>query len=132
MIKAPNRRTPKGKIIPDEHSEQVALVQWLDLKRIDYFAVPNANAMSSLSPTMAIRLMAKLKKEGFKSGVSDIVVLLPNKIIFLEMKRQSGGVQSDTQKQFQHQVNKYPYAEYYLAKGFQNAKDFLEQEQKNS
>ena len=45
------------------------------------------------------------KATGLLSGVSDLIVLLPNAItLFVEVKIESGGVQSDSQKEFEKTV----------------------------
>ena len=118
---AKTRSMPKNKLLPDERTEQIALCQWLDIKRIDYFAIPNGGHRHLLTAI-------KLKQEGVKSGVSDMAIFLPDKILFLEMKKQKGGVQSDTQKAFEQIVSKYPYARYELARGFVKAKEIIEKE----
>ena len=77
-------------VVPSEHQEQCAVVQWLEWNNIDFFAVPNANAMSSENRTKAIRIAVKQKKEGVKAGVSDLVILGYKRVLFVEMKRVSG------------------------------------------
>ena len=58
---------------------------------------------------------------GLKSGVSDLIVLFPDRAIFCEVKTPTG-VQSETQKDFQEQVEKLGF-EYILVRSlldFQN------------
>ena len=67
-----------------EHEEQVALVNWFrdHFKEPDYiiFAVPNGGSRGE-------REAERLKAEGVKAGVSDIIILTHGKTIFLEMKK---------------------------------------------
>lgn len=71
-------------IIASEHIEQVRLVNWFrnNFKEPDYiiFAVPNGG-------TRGAREAVRLKQEGVKAGVSDIIILTHGKTIFLEMKK---------------------------------------------
>lgn len=83
--------------VASEHSEQVALVQWLTYLGIRYFAIPNGSLRH-------VAVAVKLRAEGVVSGPSDLVILpevgtgLP--IVFLEMKRSKGGKTSLAQKEF--------------------------------
>ena len=53
-----------------EHDQQKMVADWLDANRIKFFAVPNAGRRS---PQMA----AKLKAEGMKVGIPDLIILTP-------------------------------------------------------
>ena len=59
------------------------------------FAVPN--------DTQNVRELLRKKATGLVSGVSDLIVLMPNKCIFVEVKTEKGK-QSDKQKEFQATV----------------------------
>ncbi len=122
-----------------EHQEQCLLIKWLRVKKIKHFAVPNANALSSQNKMMAIRIANKLRSEGVASGVSDLVIMLPLKILFIEMKKApkilksgklsySGIKTSDNQKVFLESVNTLPYALGYVAYGWIEAKSIIENE----
>jgi len=45
-------------------------------------------------------VVSKLKKEGFRKGVSDLVILDYKRVLFLELKRTKGGITSDDQKEW--------------------------------
>ena len=77
-------------ICPSEHIEQCTVVQWLDWNNIKFFAVPNANNMSSSNKRYAINVANRMKKEGVRSGVYDLVILDYKRVLFLEMKRLKG------------------------------------------
>ena len=80
------------------------------------FSVPN----DSESKEETMRKLAT----GLKRGASDLIVLLPNRAVFCEVKTPTG-VQSETQKDFQEQVEKLGF-EYILVRSlldFQNKID---------
>ena len=83
-----------------EHEEQVALVNWFsdNFKEPDYviFAVPNGGKRW-------IKEAGRLKAEGTKAGVSDLIIITHGKVIFLEMKKLNGKL-SDKQKEFNENV----------------------------
>lgn len=78
------------------------------------FAIPNGGSRNQLEAM-------KLKKTGTLAGVSDLIIMIPNKIIFLELKTEKG-IQSDSQKLFQNKVNALGF-EYCLIR---NLKDYEE------
>ena len=68
--------------LPTELQEQHTFVEWLDIKKLRYFAVPNeTTTISHLSTHQKIKFWLKRKKEGVKKGVPDLVVFLDNKIL---------------------------------------------------
>jgi hypothetical protein len=79
-----------------EHKLQVSLMDYLASAARDeifYFAVPNQSNRHIASAT-------KMKREGVRSGVADLVFMLPKgRVGWLEMKT-AKGVLSDTQKAF--------------------------------
>ena len=88
-----------------EHIEQVRFVNWFrdNFKEPDYiiFAVPNGGKRG-------IKEAGRLKDEGVKSGVSDLIIITHNKVIFLEMKKLNGKL-SDKQKDFNDNVEYLGY-----------------------
>jgi hypothetical protein len=92
----------------DEHSEQVAVVAYLQMSYPDvlFWATPNG-AMMGGGRAGAIRMNA-LKAEGLLPGVSDLIIFEPRggySAMFLEMKRADGGSgASDNQLWFIRQV----------------------------
>ena len=79
--------------VPSEHDEQVAFLQWWKrnpkTKGDRIFAVPNGGHRSKRTASM-------LKAEGVCPGVPDLFV--PVRSLWIEMKRQKGGVLSKNQK----------------------------------
>lgn len=87
-------------LIPSEHDEQAAVIEWCHLmagRNLDYgmiFAIPNGGMRSKATA-------GKLKAEGVKPGVPDLMLPVPKGIyagMFIEMKRRKGGTVSAEQK----------------------------------
>src|SRR5574344_386333 len=57
------------------------------------FSVPNGGLRKAID-------MVMLKREGLLTGASDVVIMLPHKVIFMEFKTDNGK-QSQKQKDFQ-------------------------------
>lgn len=103
--------------IPTEHEEQQAFCEYLDVRRIKYFAIPNGFYTSEKNKSKKFGLISKFKKEGMKKGTPDMVVFLPHKILFVEMKRKKGGVLSADQKQWIEYINTLDYASAVVCRG---------------
>ena len=98
------RRTPQDK----EHRIQSACVRWYRLQypkmKHNLFAVPNGSKRD-------VVIGAKLKEEGVLSGVSDLILLKPNRFygaLLIETKTPDGR-QSDTQKEWQQKITEDGY-----------------------
>ena len=122
--------------LPTESIEQQKLIQWLKVKKIFHFAVPNGSVLKG-TPLQRAKQMQRLKNEGLLVGVSDIVVMLPNKILFIELKRArktltSGKLSishtkvSGEQKSFMKRVNEFDYADAYIAYGANEAMQIIQ------
>ena len=120
-----------------ETQEQQKLVQWLKLKKIFYFSVPNGSVLKG-NPLQRAKQMNRLKSEGLIVGTSDIVVMLSNKILFIELKRAkkvlksgklstSNSVTSKEQLKFLESVNEFGYAIGNVCYGFNEAKELIEE-----
>ena len=81
------RKWTKSKNIPLEDYEQQCLVQYLLKNKYDFFAPINENSYSFLNKKIATIIEAKMKSMGKLKGVLDIVIFLPEFILFMEMKR---------------------------------------------
>ncbi len=62
------------------------------------FAVPNGGKRNKIEAM-------KMISTGTLAGVSDLIVIIPNKVIFVEIKTKKG-IQSDKQKEFENTVSK--------------------------
>ena len=106
-------------MLTEEHEIQCAICQVLDAHKILYFAVPNGGKRS-------ITTACRLKKEGVKSGVSDLVLLLPNAVtVFVEVKTAKNR-QQDTQKTFQSNVEKLGF-KYLIWRSVDDAVKFIKE-----
>ena len=93
-----------------ENKIQQEIVQWFranHYKKGVIFSVPNERAGGYLA-------MKDLLLTGLLSGVSDLIVVLPNKVLFVEVKNEIGR-QSDKQKNFQLGVTNLNH-EYHLVR----------------
>lgn len=119
----------------EEHNEQVALVQYLDLLGLKYTAIVN-----SFFGNKNYGMVAKFKREGWRPGLPDVFIIIKknnkSKPIFIEMKKQSikpkrngkGGV-SDGQREWITALN-YAGINSYVCYGFEEAKRVVDQELK--
>ena len=74
------------------------------------FSVPNGGKRNKLESK-------KLKQTGVMAGVSDLIVLLPSKCLFIELKAEKE-IQSDVQKKFESKVNLLGF-DYYLIRSIE-------------
>lgn len=63
----------------------------------------------------------KNKAMGVRSGIPDYVIVFPEKVLFLELKREKGGVVSTTQKKWIAALSNNQRVEVAVAKGFEEA-----------
>lgn len=99
-------------MIPSEHEEQSTVIRYCDIKKIPVFAIPNANALSSQNKQMAIRNMAKMKREGLRKGIPDLFIPVAKDNyhgLFIEMKRIKGSTTSKEQKDWIEKLNNNGY-----------------------
>ena len=87
-----------------EHQVQKAIAQYLDMRGVCWFAVPNGGQRNKI-------VAAKLKSEGVKAGVPDICVIHDGMAFFLEVKKPQTsnsrkGTLSKPQKEFISKIKK--------------------------
>lgn len=144
------RANPVGlKAIPKEAKQQEALFEWMALVRVPVarmdaagnlteiddwlpltdiaYAVPNGTSIAG-TPQQRAKYMNSLKKQGFKVGVSDIVIPFPTVArhgLYLELKRDKTAKVSEAQKAWRSLMRRLDYrAE--IAVGFDEAKAIIE------
>ena len=99
-------------IIPSEFQEQVALVQWLDIKGLKYSSIPNSTY------TKSIQQKIKNKQSGLRPGLPDLLVALPGVgVIWIELKRTKRGVVSAVQQSWVDTLNACPGNQAYICLG---------------
>jgi Holliday junction resolvase len=86
-------------VIPTEYQEQVNLIQYLELKGYPYFRVPNETHTHSWNQKRINRAL------GVKSGVPDLFVIVNNRLIAIEMKRQKGSKTTPEQIEWIKRLN---------------------------
>ena len=106
-------------MIPTEAEEQIKLVQWLRLKNLPHFRVPNETY------TKSWRQKNMNKALGVSKGVPDLFVIVGGKLIAIEMKRTKGSVTSREQIDWIERLNKAG-VQATIAKGCQEAIAFVE------
>ena len=108
---------------PRQHGEsdfQKAVVRFLRNQNIYCFSVPNAGKVP-------LTVGRYLKAEGSLAGVSDIIILLPRRAVFVEFKNPNGtGRQSDAQKDFQRNVEALGF-EYLIWDSWAQVEAFLKE-----
>lgn len=81
------------------------------------FSVPNGGSRNPIEAK-------KLKATGATAGVSDLIVMLPGKILFIELKTEKG-IQSDAQKEFEQRITALGY-EYKIIRTIEEFKKIIE------
>jgi hypothetical protein len=110
----------------DAAGNLTATEDWVPLTDIAY-AVPNGTSIAG-TPKQRAMYMAALKRQGFKVGVSDIVIPFPTVArhgLYLELKRDKTSKVSKDQKNWRLLMRRLDYrAE--IAVGFDEAKTIIE------
>lgn len=106
-------------MIPSEHQEQAAFVSWFRAQHpgVLIFAIPNGAFLAGSVGQRAAQIN-KLKAEGLVKGVPDLCV--PAWALFIEFKRQKGGVVSPEQAGIHEQLRAVGYA-VIVARGAEDA-----------
>lgn len=103
----------------EELNIQSKIVNYLRMEGVLCFHVPNGTNVSN------VRTRSLLKRSGLMSGVSDLIIVLKNRVVFVEVKTKKGR-QSENQEFFQNQVQTLGF-EYYIWRDLQQAIDFIEE-----
>ncbi len=112
--------------LDEEHEEQKHLMEWAESQKQKYpqlralFAVPNGGHRH-------ISIARRLKAEGVKRGVPDLVLPFPFNGyagMFVEMKKRVGGEVSKEQKEWREMLTGYGYCVRVCA-GWEVAKDAI-------
>lgn len=102
-----------------EYVLQSKCVAWFHLTYPDYiiFSVPNEATHKNST---------YYKKSGTLNGVSDLVVILNNKVLFIEMKSEIGK-QRIEQKAFQNKIENLNQ-KYYICRSLESFKEIIKNE----
>lgn len=109
---------------PLEATDQANLVQYLELqqmrgKDIMFSAIPNSTYSKSWS------VKRRNKQQGVRAGLPDLFLIINQKPLFIEMKREKGGSLSLEQKVW---INKIQNAgiDTFVCRGFEEAKNTVD------
>ena len=105
---------------PLEYDEQVVFVEYLNLKNLAHFHVPNGTWTKSFNQKK------RNKKLGVSSGVPDLFVIVRGRLIAIEMKRVSDSTTSPAQKEWLRLLNEAG-VQAVVCKGADNAIKFIEE-----
>jgi len=105
---------------PTEEEEQKVLVQWLELKKLKFTSVPNSTW------TPSIHQKVKNKAMGLRAGFPDMIVLVPDQLLCIELKRKKGGKVELSQQQWIEALNKTPFVNAKVCFGADEAIKFVE------
>lgn len=101
-----------------ESQFQRAVVRYLRLRNVFCFSIPNGVHLTTIQSKIAVA-------EGLLHGVSDLIVLIPNKATFIEIKNPNGkGKQSENQKEFQKKVESLGF-EYLIWDNWDKVEQFV-------
>lgn len=109
------------KNIPSEHQEQRAFVEWLEANKYMFTAIPNGGGRS-------ITQAMKLKREGVRPGLPDMLVIVNGHLVWIEMKKSDlkpkrggkGGV-SDDQWRWIDELNRCENTQVFVCYGSKDA-----------
>ena len=102
----------------EEAHFQIQVVRMLRNCGYFVFAVPNGGSRNFLEAK-------NLKMQGVMSGVSDLILLMPNKPVFIELKAPNGkGRQSPMQREFEDIVRSMGY-DYYIWDNWKQVEAFI-------
>ena len=96
-----------------EFTIQCEIINFCKIENILCFSVPNE----------ATRNNSKFLAMGVLSGVSDLVLVLDSKVLFIELKTETGN-QSETQKKFENNVSKLGH-EYHICRSLTEFKKII-------
>lgn len=107
-----------------ESNFQSQIVRFLRSQGFYVFAVPNAGKVS-------VKQGAIYKREGALAGVSDLIIVLQGRTVYVEIKSPNGkGRQSDSQKEFEREITARGH-EYLLWDNWAEVESFINAERVN-
>ena len=119
-------KTNPKMIIPREEDEQKALVKWLRIKGWRFTHIAHGGNYSR-------NLGVKLKAMGLSPGVPDLMIIVPERgLVFIELKRQKGGVISAEQCDWIDALDDCPGVRCTVCKGCMPAIEYLNNLTKNA
>lgn len=117
------RKKATVSLIPSEHDEQVAFVEWLEVNRYKFSAIPNSGARD-------MRYAVALKRAGLRSGLPDLLIIVKNQLVWIEMKksiyknRKNGGL-SESQIEWHKALNECANTQVFVCYGDLEAREVI-------
>jgi len=105
-------------MIPTEDEEQMVVVQYLEMKGHKFTHIPNSTF------TKSWKVKNRNTRLGVRPGLPDLVAIINDNLVWLEMKRQKGGVVSQSQKEWHEALEKAGQT-IVVAKGAEQAINFI-------
>lgn len=109
-------------MVPTEEQEQMALFEWADANLHVYPELAWLHAIHN-GLRLSVGMRSKAKKLGTRKGVADVFLPVSRRGchgMYIELKRQKGGVVSDEQNAFGSFVMKNGYL-WEVARGYEQA-----------
>ncbi len=117
----------KTELQPTEHQITVQVAQYLQLlKNQGKVLIFTKTAQETYTKSWSVK--AKNKSEGVHAGLTDMIVVFRSVVLFLELKREKGGVVSQAQKEWQNALlcGSKPSVQHCIAYGFSEAKKAID------
>lgn len=86
--------------VAHEDVEQKIFIEWLEWQKIKFTAIPNSTY------TKSWKQKVKNKTMGLRPGLPDLLLIVDNRLVFIEMKREKGGTVSEYQKEWIEAINR--------------------------
>lgn len=99
-----------------EHNIQKSIVRWFRKEYPEYIVFSTNNEACYKRKTY-------FTEAGMLNGLADLVIVLPNKIIFVELKTEKTK-QSPSQKEFEVKINSLGY-NYYIIRSLDDFKELI-------
>lgn len=108
-----------------EHDLQKSIVKLLRLKGILAFQTDVMDGLKFCKTNgMRMAYIFHHKQMGYIKGQSDLVLVLPNEVVFVEIKNGKAGRQSPEQKKFQKMIESIGH-KYLVWRKIEDCEDFL-------
>lgn len=104
---------------PTEYEEQIAVVNYAEMRGCKLTAIPNSTYTASWNQKRRNAAM------GLRAGFPDLVIIANNKFFCIEMKRITGSIISPEQKDWGLALTKASIP-VYVCKGFDEAKQVID------
>lgn len=105
---------------PLEYDECKTFKAWLDAVGLKFTHIVNEGRMP-------VQYRMKLIRMGFSAGVPDYMIITPNGLAFVEMKRVRGSRVDPRQTEWIDALNKLPGVEAQVCRGAEDAIKFISQ-----